>query len=383
VSGPEPGVLELVRRGHEERVLRLLGEHGALSRARLGELSGLSRSTLSDIVGALQARGVVVAAPPEAGRRGPGRPAEVLTLNPKAGQTVGMDFGHRRVHVAVANAAQEIIGTATRGYARTTSWTRRLELACSLVDSLGADLGALRGVGVGVTGAGDARQRHTEAVVEHLTGRWGVPVLIDNNTRLAALAEMLRGAGRGCSDVVYVRLSHGIGGGIVVGGRLLRGARGTAGEIGHLPVTGGDGDAPPCSCGGRGCLETRASIPAILQESGRPDLPSALAALEDGDPAARAAFDRAGRALGMALAGLCATLSPERIIVAGEVAPAVTAAAEAALHRHLPPSLHHGLRLHPPSLGDEVGALGALALVAHESPLLSGHHPDPGRKDES
>lgn len=377
----EPGVLELVRRGHEERVLRLLGEHGALSRKRLETLSGLSRSTLSDIVGALQARGAVVASTPEAGRRGPGRPAEVLTLNPKAGQTVGMDFGHQRVHVAVANAAQEVVGTATRGYARTTSWARRLELACALVDSLRADLDALQGVGVGVTGAGDARKQHAEAVVEHLAERWNVPVLIDNNTRLAALAEMLRGAGSGCSDVVYIRLSHGIGGGIVVGGRLLRGALGTAGEIGHIPVAE-DADARPCSCGGRGCLETYAAIPALLRDSGLPDLPAALAALEGGDPAVRAVFDRAGRALGMALAGVCATLSPERIIVAGEVAPAVLEIAEAALHRHLPPALHHGLRLHPASLGDEVGALGALALVAHESPLLSGY-PDPSRKDGS
>ncbi|WP_344243476.1 ROK family transcriptional regulator [Actinocorallia libanotica] len=377
----EPGVLELVRRGHEERVLRLLGEHGALSRKRLETLSGLSRSTLSDIVGALQARGAVVASTPEAGRRGPGRPAEVLTLNPKAGQTVGMDFGHQRVHVAVANAAQEVVGTATRGYARTTSWARRLELACALVDSLRADLGALQGVGVGVTGAGDARKQHAEAVVEHLAERWNVPVLIDNNTRLAALAEMLRGAGSGCSDVVYIRLSHGIGGGIVVGGRLLRGALGTAGEIGHIPVPDGP-DARPCSCGGRGCLETYAAIPALLRDGGLPDLPAALAALEGGDPAVRAVFDRAGRALGMALAGVCATLSPERIIVAGEVAPAVLETAEAALHRHLPPALHHGLRLHPASLGDEVGALGALALVAHESPLLSGY-PDPSRKDGS
>ncbi|GAA2725809.1 ROK family transcriptional regulator [Actinocorallia aurantiaca] len=382
MPGPEPGVLELVRRGHEERVLRLLGEHGALSRGRLGTLSGLSRSTLSDIVGALQARGAVVATTPDATRRGPGRPAEVLTLNPLAGQTVGLDFGHQRVHVAVANAAQEIVGTATRGYARTTSWGRRLELAVALVDSLRADLGALQGIGVGVTGAGDSRKRESELVVERLTERWGVPVLVDNNTRLAALAEVLRGAGNGCSDVVYVRLSHGIGGGVVVGGRLLRGARGTAGEIGHVPVGSVDADGLPCPCGGRGCLETYASIPAILRAAGQPDLPEALAAREAGDPAARAAFDRAGRALGIALAGVCATLSPERIIVAGEVAPAVLESAEAALHLHLSPALHHGLRLHPASLGDEVGALGALALVSHESPLLSGY-PDPVRKDRA
>ncbi|MDX6740358.1 ROK family protein [Actinocorallia sp. A-T 12471] len=385
MSETEPGVLARVRLGHEERVVALLRERGALSRAELGTLSALSRSTLSDIVGALLARGAVVVTTPEsAGRkRPPGRPAELLTLNPHSGQTLGLDFGHRRVHVAVANAAQEVIGTAALGYARSTSWQRRLEIACGLVDSLRTGLGPLNGVGVGVTGpVGPApeRSKHVTALVDAIGERFGVPVSVDNNTRLAALAEMLRGAGKGFSDVVYTRLSDGVGGGIVVGGRLLRGARGSAGEIGHVPV---EPAGRPCPCGGRGCLETVASVPAVVAASGADDLPSALQALEEGAPDAVAAFDRAGRALGFALASVCNTVNPARIVVGGEVAvPRVLAAAEAALAAHLPPAQR--LPAHPAALGDEVGALGALALVAHDSPLLIGYPGGQGRgEDES
>ncbi|ROO84324.1 putative NBD/HSP70 family sugar kinase [Actinocorallia herbida] len=385
MSETEPGVLARVRLGHEERVVALLRERGALSRAELGALSGLSRSTLSDIAGALVARGAVVVTTPEsAGRkRPPGRPAELLTLNPDTGQAIGLDFGHRRVHVAVANAAQEVIGTAALGYARTTSWQRRLEIACGLVDSLRTGLGPLHGIGVGVTGplGRTAEQtRRVTALTDALGERFGVPVAVDNNTRLAALAEMVRGAGKGFSDVVYARLSEGVGGGIVVSGRLLRGAGGGAGEIGHIPV---DPAGAPCSCGGRGCLETVASVPAVVSAAGAADLPGALEALEAGEASAVAAFDRAGRALGFALASVCNTVSPARIVVGGEVAvPRVLAAAEAALAVHLPPAQR--LPAHPAALGDEVGALGALALVAHDSPLLIGYPGGTGRgEDES
>lgn len=379
----EPGVLARVRRGHEEQVLGLLRERGALSRAELGALSGLSRSTLSDIVGALVGRAAVVVTTPETAgrRRPPGRPAELLALNPDTGQTLGIDFGHRRVRVAVANAAQEVIGTAALGYARSTSWQRRLEIACGLVDTLRTGLGPLQGVGVGIAGPvgpGPEETRRVGLLTDGLAERYGVPVVADNNTRLAALAEMVRGAGKGHSDVVYTRLSEGVGGGIVIGGRLLRGAGGGAGEIGHIPVNPA---GRPCGCGGRGCLETVASIPAVVTAAGAADLPGALAALDAGSPEALAAFDRAGRALGFALAAVTGTVSPARIVVGGEIAvPRVLAAAEAALSVHLAPAQR--LPLHPAALGDEVGALGAIALVTHDSPLLIGYPRGTRRRED-
>ncbi len=364
----EPGVLERVRRGHEAQVLDVLHEHGALSRAALGELTTLSRSTLHDIVADLQRRGAIVVRPQPRRPRRPGRPPELVTLNPGAGHSIGIDFGHRRVNVVVADAAQEVVAEATHAYARFTEWEHRIELACDLIEQTSTDLGPLRAIGVGLTGSVDAER--TELVTNRLTTRWPARVAIDNNTRLAALAETLWGAGAGSGDVVYVRLSHGVGGGIVIGGRLLRGARGTAGEIGHIPV---DPQGPRCRCGGRGCVETYASIPAVLEATGRPDITDALSRFAAGDPAVAAAVTRGGRALGQALAGIWNTVGPSRIIVGGELADAMIPAAEAAMRDQLPAEFHDGVTLDRAQLGDYAGALGGVVLAAQETPLLLGY----------
>ncbi|SCD30275.1 hypothetical protein GA0115246_100093 [Streptomyces sp. SolWspMP-sol7th] len=112
----EGGPLARLRRGHEELVLSLLRTHGPLSRAGLTRLSGLSRTTLYAIVGDLVARGALVgAAPPAEGRRR-GRPVETLSLDPAAGQALGIDFARRAVHVAAVNVAHEVVGTASAAH---------------------------------------------------------------------------------------------------------------------------------------------------------------------------------------------------------------------------------------------------------------------------
>jgi hypothetical protein len=104
------GVHALVRRAHEARVLRVLREHGALSRGQIATKVGLSRTTLSEITGDLLSRGAVVVVDTDAARRaGSGRPAELLTLDPSSGQFLGVDLGHTRVRIAVADAAHDII----------------------------------------------------------------------------------------------------------------------------------------------------------------------------------------------------------------------------------------------------------------------------------
>jgi predicted ArsR family transcriptional regulator len=102
----------LSRSGHEALVLRLLRAHGPMTRGQLSALSGLSRTTLYDVVGALTDDGTVVASVPEVARRGRGRPAELLALNPEAGKLLGIEFARRAVRVAAMDAAHEIIGRA-------------------------------------------------------------------------------------------------------------------------------------------------------------------------------------------------------------------------------------------------------------------------------
>lgn len=386
------GPLTRLRRGHEELVLDLLRKHGRLSRGELGAHSGLSRTTLYDIVSGLLSSGAVVASAPDAAPRKRGRPVETLTLNPGAGQAIGIDFARRAVHVAAANVAHEIVGSASEPHAGDLSWAERTDLAQSLVRSLtgGAlEFGALSAIGVGVVGpvadpgGESAYARDIDGLPELLHKRFGVPVLLDNNTRLAALAESVWGAAAGNEDVLYLRLSHGVGGGLVVGGSLHRGAYGLSGEFGHITV---DAAGARCECGGAGCLETVASVGAVLDSyraaGGRADDVSTLVAALDSDRAARDVLRVAGTHVGTVLAAVCNAIGPGVIVVGGELAAAgaaLTGPVEEVLSTDVLPLSRHRLELRQATLGEVGGALGGIGLVLRESSLLSRYpaQPDP------
>ncbi|MGH3357695.1 MAG: ROK family protein, partial [Nocardioidaceae bacterium] len=380
----------------EELVLDLLRRHGPLSRSALGTHSGLSRTTLHDIVVALLANGAVVTTQPDVapGSRGRGRPAETLMLNPDAGHAIGIDFARRAVHVAIVNVAHEVVGSVSEPHRADLDWDDRTALAERLVGDLAGDavgLGALSAIGVGVVGpVGSpdqewARAESLDDVARLLRKRFEVPVLLDNNTRLAALAESVWGAAAGGQDVLYLRLSYGVGGGLIVGGSLHRGAYGLSGEFGHITVEPG---GAACDCGGAGCLETVASVPAVLEAyraagGHADDITDLLAALEAGDATARDLIGSIGSRVGFVLAVLCNAIGPRMIVVGGELAEAGAALLdpiERALSADALPMSRHALSIRRATLGDAGGALGGIALVLHESPLLARYplEPDSG-----
>ncbi|MFI6734860.1 ROK family protein [Nonomuraea sp. NPDC050451] len=387
------GPLAQLRRGHEELVLGLLRKHGPLSRGELGKLCQLSRTTLYDILAGLVAGGAVVTASPQEAPRGRGRPAETLTLNPEAGQAIGIDFARRAVHVAAVNLAHEIVGSASEPHAADLPWEQRVDLAERLVGSLtdgGLRLGALSAIGAGVVGPvgwpepeddleGDEPAHPVQPL---LSERFGAPVLLDNNTRLAALGEAIWGAAAGGRDVLYLRLSHGVGGGLVVGGALHRGAYGLSGEFGHITV---DPDGAPCDCGGTGCLETVASIRAVLDAyraaGGRADdVPELVKAIRAGDGTALTLLEGVGGTIGGVLAAVCNAIGPSVIVIGGELAeigPALMEPVERALRAQVMPVSRHRVSLRRATLGEAAGALGGIALVLHESPLLSRYPAGP------
>ncbi|MGW4077741.1 ROK family transcriptional regulator [Streptomyces asiaticus] len=392
----QDGPLARLRRGHEDLVLDLLRKHGPLSRAELGRHSGLSRTTLSDIVTELIESGAVVATAPGTAPRRRGRPVEALTLNPSAGQAIGIDFARRAVHVSAVNVAHEVIGSASEPHDPGLPWEGRIALAERLVGTL-ADgalrLGALNAIGVGVVGpvedsdagpdAGPAQPWPSADLPALLRKRFEAPVLVDNNTRLAALAEATWGAAAGGQDVLYLRLSHGVGGGLVVAGALHRGAYGLSGEFGHIAVESGDGR---CSCGATGCLETVASVGAVLaayrRAGGHADgLAALLGALEAGDPVALRTLEAAGTHIGTVLAAVCNAIGPGVIVLGGELAaagPPLFEPVERALRAHIMPISRDRVDLRPATLGEAGGALGGIALVLRESPLLSHYPARPG-----
>jgi glucokinase len=148
--------------------------------------------------------------------------------------------------------------------------------------------------------------------------RLGVPVRLVNDVRALTLAELRLGAGRGASDLICIALGTGVGGGVVIGGRVHLGL-GHAGEIGHTTV---DPDGPLCGCGNRGCLDRMASAESIAAAAGCAGVAQACEAARNGDRRAIAAFERAGEYVGRVLAGAIVLLWPERVVVGGGVAEA-------------------------------------------------------------
>lgn len=210
-----------------------------------------------------------------------------------------------------------------------------------------------------------------------------LPIFVEHDANAAALAEWWIGAGRGVKDLIYITVSTGIGGGIIIGGKMVHGVTGAAGEIGHMTI---DINGPLCHCGNRGCLEVLASGPAIARvareeiAAGRPTTmletaggkPEAITgetvdrAARTGDALAGEIFDRAGTYLGVGVANLINLLNPARIIIGGGVskagdllfAPVKRTVRERALKRPATDA-----QIVPAALGDDAGVVGAGAVV--------------------
>lgn len=199
----------------------------------------------------------------------------------------------------------------------------------------------------------------------------GVPVRLAGDGTCMALGEHWAGAGRGSGFMLGLVVSTGVGGGLVLGGRPFGGRTGNAGHIGHVVVEPG---GESCACGGRGCAETVAGGPRMVRWARRqgwqaPDHADAAhlaAAAQAGEEIARAAFERAGRAVGLAIAATAAVCDLDLAVVGGGVARAgelLFDPIRRAVAEHAGLSYLDGLRVEPARLGDEAGLVGAAALV--------------------
>ena len=384
---PRVGSLEALRERNRHRVIEALRHLGVASRADIARSTGLSRSTVSSLVADLQGDGFIVERQnghDERERdRGTGRPGVLLALDRAAGAALAVDFGHRHVRVAVADLSSTILAERHRQLDVDASAPAALDAAAALATQVLEDAGVrseqLLAVGMGVPGPIDRMTGEvgSSAILpgwsgtkpaEELERRLGVPIEVDNDANLGALAEVVAGAARGTSDLIYVKVSSGIGAGLVLGGRLHRGARGIAGEIGHVQVEPG---GAVCRCGNRGCLETVAAAPAVLgllRPSHGEDLDVAtlLQLARDGDRGARLVLGDAGRAIGRALALLCNSLNPAAIVVGGELggsaAPLLDGVREA-VNAHALPAASEAVEVRAASLGERAELVGALALV--------------------
>jgi predicted NBD/HSP70 family sugar kinase/biotin operon repressor len=377
------------------RVLGVLQARGTASQADIARQTELSPTTVSTLIADLLEEGAVVERT-EAARQAPsptgGRPPRLLSLSPASGGFLGIDFGREMVRVAVANRAGDLVVDARSerlevAHEATVALTAAERMAESLLAE--ADIGpsGLQQAGVAVSAPvlSDRPGFVSDVifpswaeidVADTLAERLGVAVHVGNDANLGALAEATFGAGRRARHILYVMLSEGIGGGVIIDGRIYAGSSGAAGELGHIVV---NPDGQVCRCGNRGCLATvagGAALTGAMRLTHGPDITfdEVIGLIGDGDAGALRLIDDAGRAVGRALAGICSVLDPGLVIIGGELAPAgdpLLQSIKQSLAAWISPASG---RRHPVVLG-ELGAkaevLGAVALAMnHAAELL-------------
>lgn len=354
-------------RGHNRSlVLQTLYRSGTLSRADLARATGLTRVTISDLVADLMGEKLVVEVGQRDGSR-PGKPATMLDINRGGFQIIGIDLSDDAVFrgavldldgVILQRAEvplDEAMGAAATG--KVVALARQLVAAASL---------PLLGIGVGSPGIVDLAgtvlsapnlgwpsvASAGEPLQQTLTDATGLPVIVANDANAAALAE--HSFGSALSDMMLIKVGHGVGAGLIIGGTALFGSRFAAGELGHVVV--GIDDGAPCACGKVGCLETWLATPRLN---------AALAGVDD--PAERASIlRRAGERLGIALAPVVGALDLAEIVLSGPVelldGPLAEAAIETLRSRTMA-EFHGDLTLRMTALGQDIVMRGAAAMV--------------------
>jgi predicted NBD/HSP70 family sugar kinase len=374
------------------RVLDYLFREGPAARVDVIRATGLSRATVSKLIGELQAQGLVAeqgSALTAAARSG--RPPSLLSLRPEIGAFGGVDFGHSSVRVAIADVTGALLAEDRLDLdvdnAAELAITAAVERLPALVSQAGLPRRRLLGVGAAISAPvrRDGASVVTRGILpgwsavspqRELARRLGVPVHVGNDANLGALAEVRTGAARGASDVVYLMLSSGVGGGLVLGGSLFTGHTGMTGELGHVQV---DPHGDLCRCGNRGCLETVAGAQALLARlrpalGRRGGLAEAVQRAHAGDELCRRVFREAGVAAGRVAGGVCNLVNPELVIVGGDLIVAgellVDAVREGLEQTSIPP-VRADLAVVAATLGDRAELLGAIGLAMEQADIAA------------
>lgn len=358
--------------------------HGQSRRNGIAGETGLAATTVSEIVSDLLNEGLLSATSERAAGRG--RPASMLRLNAGAARALGVKISPYQISVALTDFAGNLLGTSV---VPVRSARHPPEVIAGLIAdaadhtllAAGFRLDDIEGICVGVPGFVDGESgfvRWSPALSADevdfgalVAERFGCPALVENDANLAALAEQWFGFGRGEENFILVSVEHGVGMGLVIGGRLARGAHGFAGEFGHMVI---DPGGPECRCGRRGCIEAFAGDYALLRRAGltdgaKPDpltmkrLIAGMAAAPD-EAAHKAAFREAGEAIGAGLAHAISLLNPGKVIFTGEMmraADALVPAAKAVAESRVISALAGKTRYLIRRQGDEAWARGAAA----------------------
>jgi predicted NBD/HSP70 family sugar kinase len=371
-------------------VLQLIWRERRISRAEIARMAGLSRSTVSEIVSELLPTGLVaeIGAGPSRGGRRP----IVLEFQDDAYVVLGVEMGANHVCVALTDLRGRVLNWACRPHpVRDDPRGARgviTELCTQSLDPIVAGGIPLAGIGVAAPSpVHPSDPYHLDRVVmpawggdlglQALADSFGVPLMVDNDANLGALAERWWGEGREVDNFVYIKLATGIGAGYVLDGEIYRGATGVAGEIGHVAI---DPRGKTCVCGLRGCLATMVGAEALLQRAAelaadQPDHPAhggrlamsdLLQAALAGDPLTLTVVREAAENLGIAVAGLLNVLNPSLVVVGGDLArlgKLLVDPLEATIQQRTLVTSMKAVEIRTSGLGPQAIAVGAATLI--------------------
>ena len=288
---------------------------------------------------------------------------------------LAVDLGGTNIRLAAVSAAGKLLYTVkrpTKTAAEPAALVSALAEMAAPCMSAGEDAPAAIGLGVpaNVTPGGRIRHLPNIPTLENfdlggeLGKKLGIPVVLENDATAACIGEAWLGASKGINTSILITLGTGLGGGVIVNGRALRGPDGGAGKIGHVCV---EPDGHPCGCGSHGCIEQYASATALVRMADEAGLKvesshEVYEAFQKGDKKASSVFEKMGRYLGITLGGLVNTLNPEMIVIGGGVAAGLDAflpALEKEMHYRAFDEPAKRARVVGSSLGDNAGLLGA------------------------
>ena len=361
-----------------ELVLAAVRESGPISRADLIRRTGMARETVNAVLANLLAQGALAEGEPVRSAR-QGRPARLLSLGPAAGVVVGVIVGTAGAQVAVASLAGEVETVTSVALDLSVPADALDAVAATVRDVVGEQrvwittLGLPAPMAAGVVQPSSVLPKWAGlAPATELRRRLGHRVIAANDADLGVLGEVAHGVAAGHRDVCYLRVESGIGCGLLMGGRLHRGATGVAGEIGHVQV---DETGVLCRCGNRGCLETIAAPRELLAslETQYGESVSAARALElaGHDPIAQRVLADAGRMIGRVIADLANTVNPSIVVLDGPLISdggPVVAGVREALRRFAQPEVADRTEVRAGGLDGRAAVLGAITAALSRLP---------------
>ncbi|MFF8919212.1 ROK family protein [Streptomyces sp. NPDC015032] len=379
-SRPAGGDLAQLRRLNAFGALQALRSAGApVTLTELATLTGLSRASAEDLATELTDQGWAAEVPPAPGAVG--RPARRYRFRAESGYVFGLDIGAHSVLAVLADLCGTVVTTARRTVPPDIRRADRLavigDVMTECLDDAGIDAHRIWTISAGTTGvvgpegdvvlAGAAADWTGVRLAEHLDERCAGAVLVDNDTRLAALAEQRLGAARDIEDAVYIHAGLGLSAALIIGGRVHRGYGGAAGEIGSFPVTPWATAATRLAC----CPAVPSDVPP------RNAAAHVLAAARRGDTVAVRAVDRYASDVALGLAAMVLTVDPQRVVLGGGLAQSADVLLPR-LRNRLEPLCIRVPDLQPSSLGDDRVALGAIwRAVEHVETTYLAHNRRP------